>query len=47
MLKALKIDYGMTDVKLIDLIFKDEQTILTRLKRMHIHKIQREAAIKI
>ena len=47
MLKALKVDYGMSNVKLIDLSFKDEQTILTRLKKMHIHKAQRNAAIKI
>ena len=47
MLKALKFDYGLSDSKLIELSFKDEQTILTKLKKMHIHRHQREAAVKI
>jgi hypothetical protein len=37
MLKLLKVQYGLSNTALIDLNFKDEFTILAKLKKSHIH----------
>lgn len=47
MLKILKVDYGLSTSKLIELNFRDEQTILVQLRRAQINKIQRQAVVKI
>lgn len=47
MLKLLKLEYGISDASLIDLNFKDEATILAKLKKSHIQYKHKRAAIKI
>jgi hypothetical protein len=47
MLKLLKVQYGLSNTALIELNFKDELTILAKLKKSHINQKHRAAAIKI
>lgn len=37
MLKLLKVEYGLSNAALINLNFKDEATILAKLKKSHIN----------
>ena len=47
MLKLLKTEFGMSNAKIVELSFRDEATILAKLKRTHHDRINKNASIRI